>query len=420
MSNLGFNKSIATFGGILFFLMLFAPGTWQIAKYPFVIVLVILILLKQSNENGLFLSKKILCCLMISLLIGLVGLIRGLYFNNEGALPVETVMLIWPILFCLFITQIKTVNNIFFFTKVILLSSLAISIYTILFLGGELGWFGVHILDLGLAGSVDQYGGAIKYTLVSVSTLVYIFPFIVIFYFTETGRGVSIRKGFLALICLVFLCVLASGRRAILLSIPGVFVYLYFVQLFCLPVAGRLLNFKNLAIFLFISFVFLQVLNSFLNVHIFDYDTIKSIFNFTDNASNYIRKQEFTALTLGWLNHPFLGNGAGAYVFSFTRYNIDPWAYYELYYNTLLLQYGLLGLIGYIGLVGWLFLQSIKIIKFSQSAVYRDITIASTGSLFLFLCASGTNPYLGKFDALWTLFFQVALVNIWLLKKSEL
>jgi O-antigen ligase len=90
----------------------------------------------------------------------------------------------------------------------------------------------------------------------------------------------------------------------------------------------------------------------------------------------------------------------------------QPWAY-ELYYLALLYQTGLLGLAAYAAGIGWLYYSALKLIRRSELAG-RFMAPIIVG-MSCFLVANATNPYLPKFDGIWTIFLPAAVINYWLL-----
>jgi hypothetical protein len=70
----------------------------------------------------------------------------------------------------------------------------------------------------------------------------------------------------------------------------------------------------------------------------------------------------------------------------------------------------------YLAGVIWIFWQAIGVMRRSPlSASLRPVVVGS----ICFLLANATNPYLAKFDYLWTIFLPLAYVNFWRLKTAE-
>jgi O-antigen ligase len=117
-----------------------------------------------------------------------------------------------------------------------------------------------------------------------------------------------------------------------------------------------------------------------------------------------------------WSARPIFGAGFGAVASDNFGSSVEdvPWAY-ELQYVALLFQVGVFGMLVYGGAVLWLMYQLIN--KSKANPDYAILMIPSLVGLSCFLIANATNPYISKFDYLWTLFLPVGLVNFALLNN---
>lgn len=419
----GIIKLVNASGIFLFSLMLFAPTALRMPKIILMVLFLIFFIARFFLEEGIFLSKTVLYGLGFTLLIGLFGFLRGIYFNTPGAFKSQTVFLLWPILYCLFISQIRTSGHIKYLFKVIIMVTVFIVFYTIFFLMQSFGFIPEILPIRDLSAATGGGYGYIKYNLVSISTLVYTFPFLIIFYFSKTGENLPTRGKlcFLLLILVTFLCALSTGRRALLLGIPLTCIYLFFIQgmyLRSIKIVSLLIILLKYSIYLFLA-LFILELSMKVSLHgIYHYGM--SSFDFNADASNYIRKEQFFRLMSDWRSYPFLGAGSGASNVDVTVRDFGQSWGYELSYVALLFQYGVIGFMAYLSLIVGVFFYSLKIIKEAKDQLFKDITIAALGALILFLFANSTNPYMGKFDSMWTIFFQVAIINVWLLNKCDL
>ena len=126
------------------------------------------------------------------------------------------------------------------------------------------------------------------------------------------------------------------------------------------------------------------------------------------------REEQYAALLDGWSENLILGGGHGSYVPASLRSETMPWAY-ELYYLALLYQTGVVGMTFYTAGVLWIYWMGVKIIR--EGGVLARMMFPTLVALSCFLIASGTNPYLPRFDGLWVIFLPVALINFWLLNR---
>jgi O-antigen ligase len=147
-------------------------------------------------------------------------------------------------------------------------------------------------------------------------------------------------------------------------------------------------------------------------------DRIESSFAFNDPTaeSNYLRKEQFDALVNGWKESPLLGAGLGASAKGSVRDNDAPWAY-ELSYWALLFQTGIVGFLIYTASIIWMIVKSISIIRKNKDASF--MLAPQMVSLVCFLIINASNPYLAKFDYLWTIFFPIATLNAYLIKEKD-
>jgi O-antigen ligase len=141
-------------------------------------------------------------------------------------------------------------------------------------------------------------------------------------------------------------------------------------------------------------------------------------FDFSDvsNLSAYLRREQFFSLLEGWIDAPLFGHGHGTSASGSLRSDDMPWAY-ELSYMSLLFHTGLVGVIVYSSSVGWVFWKSIQVVRSRPESAALFLPVLS--GLACFLIANATNPYLGKFDYLWTLFLPIGVLNAYLLQEAR-
>jgi len=71
------------------------------------------------------------------------------------------------------------------------------------------------------------------------------------------------------------------------------------------------------------------------------------------------------------------------------------------------------GLLAYAAGVIWIYCLGTRVIK--EGGILGQMMVPLLVGMTCFLIANATNPYLGKFDGLWTLFLPIAVINYWLL-----
>lgn len=204
-------------------------------------------------------------------------------------------------------------------------------------------------------------------------------------------------------------------------------IFFVFLSLVVLLLSGRrgMWFSTSLSLFLFLLFLFLQGYNKLFKVIFllipviifgfiilnnlnFEFDALfNSLKIDLDASSDITRINQIKALYNGWLDSPIFGQGIGAITEDrHTGFWTQPWAF-ELQYNLLLFQVGILG--------GFVYFSATIFIIFSllkRSLKTRDITLFSFIAGFTsLLLANSTNPYLNKFDYLLILFFSVHILN---------
>ncbi len=422
MQKISFKMSaMGVLASIFIFLMLFAPYQLQPVKAVFLIFIFILVCSKIASERSVFLCPQIGFLLLMCMAVGFFSFARGLYFGAPGAMRSETVMLLWPFVFTILISAIRTVDHLVLISKIIVISTLLTCFFIGVFLLQSMAFVPHVIPDFMGKLNFANYNGYVQVVIPQVFTLVCVTPFIISLLMCKREGSFLSKKniGFVLFFCI--LCALLSGRRALLVILPAAYIWIVFVgALFEKERAYLLKRALFLIIILLCVTLIAPKLFSIFNVtgaNTFNYALTS--FNFTDNASNQIRVTEFYPLLEGWLQHPFLGSGQGAALTTITRSATQPWDY-ELFYMQLLFQMGLLGFLTYAIAILWLFKKSFEILKKTNNAIFKNITLAGMTSLFFFLIANLGDPYFGIFDANWVLFFQVAVVNLWVIKEKEL
>ena len=145
-------------------------------------------------------------------------------------------------------------------------------------------------------------------------------------------------------------------------------------------------------------------------------DMVASGFRFNSDAVAMSRRDQFFGLVNGWLQQPLFGSGHGAPVRGLIRSPEMPWAY-ELTYLALLYHTGIVGFVAYSAGLLWTFLKSRQIARTGwPQAPYLVATLVGTAS---FVLANATNPYLEKYDSIWTLFLPIAFINAWLIETRR-
>lgn len=418
-----FGGALSVVGFSLFFLILFVPTSYRTVKSVLLGALLVGILVGAFHRARFRLSPQILNLFLFYSLLGLFFVLYGLINGNPGALPLLTVHVLWPLVYMIIISAMLSEAIFRIAMQVLIFSAAAISLYALYYLLYEYGVIpSVLYLELELGQAAGFYDGYIEYNLFSISTLIYLFPFVTACLVLWKGKGhdspVS-QKWLLAIFVLTAIASILSGRRALWLSMALTPILIW---AFSLPGKreGRRQGRRRATAALYLSLgltTLFFVLSMVFDVNIASIaENFLAGFRFDETASASERKVQFFALIDGWITSPLLGAGLGAVAEGSIRSEEMPWAY-ELYILSLLFQTGLVGIFLYAYGIGWIFVQGTQIIRHDVSL--RAYMIPVLVGLTSFLIANNTNPYLGKFDSLWVIFLPVAMINFYLLKQSS-
>ena len=365
-------------------------------------------------------NKTVLGIAIINILASCFFIFNGILQSAPGALSVSSVYVIWPILFLYFTGLNYRFLELKPFITTILIGGLISSVLVVLFIINE--FFGIPGVSV-LADAQDYMGGFfegfIQLQTNNLTTVFYVFTFsLTIFSLPKSlNPFYSGKKKWLVLASLItsLLIIIVSGRRAF-----------WLMCLLCPLIIAILFSLSKVKIkfasYLFpIIFMFIVIIAAFqvfsLNTD-FIVNRIESSFEFNDpgSESNYIRKEQSDALLNGWKDHPIFGAGLGATAKGSVRDPEAPWSY-ELSYWALLFQTGIVGIMIYASSVFWIFIKSINIMRHDRSSVF--LFAPQLVGLITFLIINSSNPYLAKFDYLWTIFFPVATLNAYLVSKPS-
>lgn len=410
-------------GLLLFFMMMFVPTKYQMAK---VVLLGLTLVFISGNilirEWKIRLHRIISFWMLFYIILGLFWILIGVINNTPGALRVSTVYVLWPLIFTVLMSGISTEKMLSKITRVSIISLVIISFYDISYILYAYGWLPNFLyipIDQGQA--VGFYSGYVEFRLYNISSLLFLVPFCIatLFVWSDNSDMPISRKWIWISFVLGMLLVFLSGRRA-LLGVVAISPFITLIFKYFLPRKNSKLNRKKL-IRTFIGII-LILFGLYIYLYFFYGFNLQALtkmflegFNFQYSGGAIARKTQFYALLEGWSKYPLFGAGHGASV-SYLRSTEQPWAY-ELFYLALLYQTGLIGFLAYSSGIIWMFWKGISIIR---SGHYLGVQILPVlVGTACFLIGNATNPYLGKFDYMWVIFLPLAFVNLWLLKWKK-
>jgi hypothetical protein len=409
-------------GYTLFFLMLFLPTAYQPIKGALLGLTVVGIVMAAAVTGRFPLAPGIALGALGYSALGLASVIKGLTGGAPGALAMFNVYVMWPLVYTLLVVGASFPGVLRGLTRVTVCAALAISLYSIIFVLREAGYWPsalYYAFDQGQA--IGFHGTYVEFGLYSTTTLLFLVPYLVgaLFVFPKAHAPVSRPMLWLTMV-LSFTTVLLSGRRALLLLVPlaPVLALLFraWLSVTRKRESRRLVRRVGWAA-LAMALVLIVIMTAIGGMAPAGFvDMVASGFRFNSDVVAMSRRDQFLALVNGWLQQPLFGSGHGAPVRDVIRSPEVPWAY-ELTYLALLYHTGIVGFLAYSAGLFWTFLKSRQIARTGwPQAPYLVATLVGTAS---FVLANATNPYLEKYDSIWVLFLPIAFINAYLMETHR-
>jgi hypothetical protein len=371
---------------------------------------------------------RIIATTLIMCTCGLIFLFAGVLNNNPGAIAMSRIHVLWPLLYLVLVAGACNIITLKTISNTIIFSSFIVGSYGIIIILVRLGhlppifdisdYLVLSTTNIGLDVSIAE--GFIKMNTLGINIVPYLLPYVLSYFILSYNSENKICKTniwlIVVMVSLVVIAIISLRKAILVVAILSVIITIIFNRFRKYNYALRL-NIKDILIFVSIASFTMLSIN-----YLYDYninmivDNLISGFDFSsksDDMGAYSRLMQFHALRDGWLDHPWFGAGLGAsaYAYGWVSSPETPWAY-ELSYMALLYQVGLVGITIYFLGIFWIFCYGLKIIKEDSDLVF--IMIPSLTALLCFLLANATNPYLTKFEALWTIFYPIAIINYWL------
>jgi hypothetical protein len=404
-------------GFAVFFLMLFVPTSYRSIKAALLALLLLALAARILIERRAALHPQVAFgCLLFSVL-GAVFVLRGYLASAPGALRVSGVYVIWPWINALLITGLADEARLWRLARLLVWTTLAICLYCASFILWAAGWLPpVLYVPLKQGQVIAFYDGFMEFGIRSLASLLFLIPFVTGALLTWPRRGTVARATLWLALASGLVIGLLSGRRALQLVLAlGLPAALIIRQ----PLPGDLRtrvawgmrrSFAGAAVAGLVAVLILRLAFGI------DLGALWAVFRtgfaFSSDPVAATRALQFDALIQGWLSSPLLGSGHGAPAPGLSRSAEMPWAY-ELSYVALLYHTGMIGMLLYGLGVAWIYVQGCRIIRRGTSLA--PLMVATLTGTTTFLIANATNPYLEKFDCLWTMFLPVALINVSLL-----
>ena len=365
--------------------------------------------------------------------------IRGFVTGAPGAFQCIELYAIWPLVYLVLLSGIRSIATLRSLEKTMILSTVFVAIILAFFIPSSLHLIpeipGLRTLILGSGPESDQNSmlysvyfneGFVALNFPGLISYGFLVPFLIAAVIDRLRNKTSTWAGKgPVLVALLFSLppVILSGRRALQLVTMLAPILTLALGMFS-PGRERLLLLKSCARVMGLMLGCVLLAFWFLNAaNLVTVEGLSERFSsgFDFSASNRSdsavgRVDQYLALMDGWRESPWIGNGLGAVATRSVRSNTAPWIY-ELTYPDLLFQLGLVGFAIYAAGVGWIFWSGTRIIRLGGEGC-RFMLPALVG-LAAVLIDNGTNPVIGRFDSMWTIFVPLAFINHWLLNQKQ-
>ena len=406
---------------ILLFLFLVFPMVLRLlyVKAALLGILLVWAIARALGTGRLRVSRSVMGWTLVlaaaSMTFGLLGLLRG----APGAFKQLQIYAFWPLVYTLLLTG-ATRPLLRKLHATVVWSSLFLSVYGLHFTLSAAGIVPslpyLEWLSFGETLGIGLHQGFVEVLFPGLNSLPYLLPFLIASLLVRAGEHArpGMRVHWAAFGALVALG-LVSGRRA-------VFVVVAIAPLVALAVAGggvpalrstvrrRSLMVAGVGVLLLLAIeAAARTVYQFSLARLFTDFLVGFDFETGSEAGAYFRRQQYDVLLAQWLESPWLGAGHGASAVGLVRSAEVPWSY-ELYYLALLFQVGLVGVALYAAGIAWIVWEGWRMLR-ERPDTAALLVPAMTG-LLCFLIASATNPYLARFDAIWIVFWPLAIVNV--------
>lgn len=397
----------------MLFLSFWMPTTYPAVKLTLLVLCLLLTAFSMIAKGRMLVCTDLVMWLLFYVCCGLAFMLLGMINGGPGAFRVGTIYVLWPMVFTLMLHNITTFRELSFLMRFAVYAFIAVCIYDFLFIMTFAGAISVpFILDLDQGIGFNFHDGVPGFGLYNISTLVFALPFALAGLATWQRRRepFSSRAPLIILFILGSILIPLTGRRGLML----IFAIAPLTTLALMLATKSKLTGRAARLFLTLGAVFGLLLLALLNA-VTDISLVAMAENLWQGISailsdpSSVRRVQLDALMSGIAERPFFGTGLGVAA-SYIRDPLAPWGY-ELSYVALAFHTGLLGFVFFASGIVWTFWTGIRIARFAPDLQPLIIPILTGEASFLI--ASASNPYLGKFDYIWVVFFPLIAINLY-------
>jgi hypothetical protein len=425
-------KKISSFiyyipGLLLLVLMLAVPSSYQTFKMILLLIVFVEVFCVFIITNRYFVHKKILYLFIFYELLGLCYGLYGFLQDNPGALPITKEIVMYPLFYMILISGLRSEKSVSYLNGAIIFGACFASLYIVATLLNKMGiWPDWLYYDLSTEESTQSLlenalsvVGRFEMVFSSYCNYMFLQPYL--FFLALVVKGRQSKVLWISAIICTLVMIFSSSRALLLVSIILPILILLFISFwqknFALIIRGLM--------FISILLIILTGLLSYLGRYGFEMSQVwaKVARGFSPveehefvekNPVENSRIGQTVALFNAWKAKPAFGYGSGAACWDYLRSDKDPYSY-EVSFLQFLFNWGIVGCVCY-GL-GFLYIFSKSVAAYKKGSYFGKYALAANFGCFGLLMGSWTNPYLLRFDSLYTVFIPIALVNLYLFES---
>jgi hypothetical protein len=387
------------------FLSFLGPTVFDVFRYAFIFLFLLLSVYNfyvKKVERLIFIGFGIV--LLYNLVLFTVGFPK---YYSVSFLEGKTILIYYLIYVMLLFIISK--SDLIYIENALVVSQIFIGAYFLYIILGELYRLPLYKGDFLNQDYTLAFGSdKIKIYALHLNSLTYLIPFVAYRTFYNIGnRLINITSLFLGILA----CII-SLRRGIIFSALFAVLFTYFLQIkhFKIPLF-KLVLFSAVIIAILVSYI------NFTGSDITEYKSeLTSSFDFQNNRSNNIRKEQGIFLIDKIIDKPLLGYGIGAHDNNYTRSETNP-ANFELQYLKLMFGTGIIGFIINALLTLIAFYYSVKLTR--QNSDHYKIIIPVFAAWLSALIYNMSNPLLSQFSPLFMYFHLFYILNVILHEEKE-
>lgn len=393
--------------GLLLFLILAFPRMLSTPKT----LLCLLMIVVGCVMGSIRINKDFINLLLLWFVYSLGTTIIGLVFQNamSGILAFAKVNILNALLWFALLFVVRKFDVVGTTIRIVTFVGIYIGIYNLLLLVERLSNAGITFLyQLDRTAMVGLHTGYVHITSTNISMCMFIFP-ILLFSITDNyvGGFVDKRIRYLAVL-LSGTALIISGRRILWIIV----IFAFFA--WCLHYLKNE-KFYNRSIVGILIFIVMAVVVGGVAIDRIEWVSWEGIINrFLDafraydeygNANTRILQSK--NLINGFLNHMFIGNGAGAMT-TYSGVASGETSSFELSYHVVLFQSGIIGMTIYLAYL----LLTIRVSKKQGKRISKTYGFMVATTLIVVIIANATNPYFSSsFDFQSFLFLPMMLIS---------